>query len=420
MQKRQNLGAQFTAYRLLVAGRMWLLLLLGVSSGLPLVLTASTLQAWYTVAGVSTIGIGFLSLVGYPYLFKCVWAPLIDRFSLPFFGRRRGWIALFQIASSVVLVMMANISPKTQPILLAVMAFILAFLSASQDICLDAYRTEILSQDDRGVGNAFFVTGYRLGMLLAGSLALIMAAVLGWHATYLMMALFMALAVLVTIMSKEPRRLESAPMCMKQAIVAPLQEFFSRKQALFLLCFILLYKLGDAFALSLSSTFLLRGLGFSLVEVGAAMKTTSVVAVIVGGFIGGVLQVRLGLFKSLMLFGFFQAISNIGFMILALVGKQFGLMLLVISIDYLAGGMGAIVFLAFLMGLCHQRHTATQFALLSAVASIGRVIIGPVAGVLVHQLGWASFYFSTFVVGLIPLGLLYCLKEQFSDTKSIT
>lgn len=412
MQRHQPLTVKLAGYRLLFTPQMGLLLLLGIASGLPLVLTVSTLQAWYTVAGVSTLGIGFLTLVGYPYLLKCLWAPLLDRFALPWLGCRRGWIALFQLASSVVLVIMARISPCTHPILLAFVALVLAFFSASQDICLDAYRTEILSEQARGLGNAFFVTGYRLGVLLAGSVALIMAAILGWQVTYLMMALLMALAVLVTMISPEPARLESVPVHISQAVIAPLREFFIRKHVLLLLGFILLYKLGDAFSLSLSSTFLLRGLGFSLVQVGAAMKTTSVVAVIVGGFIGGILQVRWGLFKSLMLFGLLQAVSNIGFMILAIVGKHFGLMLSVISFEYLTGGMSSIVFLSFLMGLCHQRHTATQFALLSAVASIGRVVVGPIAGFLVHQLGWASFYFWTFVVALVPLGLLYCLRSD--------
>ena len=354
--------------RLLLSSRMLLLGAFGIASGLPLLLTAGTLQAWYTVAGVSTVGIGFLSMVGQPYLFKFLWAPLLDRFYPRFLGRRRSWICMLQIALAITFVFMACLNPDKTPIWLAMVALVVAFLSASQDICIDAYRAEILLADERSMGNAFFVTGYRIGMLLASSVALVFAALLGWHMLYLIMALIMVLAVGITLISKEPTLTESPPTTLRSAVIEPFREFIARRNAVLILVFIILYKLGDYCALTMTIPFLLRGLDFSLIEVGAIMKTVSIVAIIIGGFAGGLLQARLGLFKSLLLFGCLQAISNLGFMALAFIGKDVVAMIIVVAFENVCNGMAAIVFLAFLMSLCNQRYTATQFALFSALA----------------------------------------------------
>jgi PAT family beta-lactamase induction signal transducer AmpG len=391
---------------------MPLLFLLGISSGLPLALTASTLQAWYTVAGVSTLGIGFLSIVGQPYVFKFLWAPFLDRFQLPLLGRRRGWIAFFQVMIAVMLILIGGFHPEKNPILIAVFAFFIAFLSASQDVDIDAYRAEVLESQERGVGNAFFVTGYRIGLLLAGSLALIIAANMGWQTAYLIMGLIMLGSVFTTIASREPLLKEAPPKRLSDAIIEPFREFILRDNAMLLLCFIVLYKLSDAFSLSLSTTFLLRGMGFSLVELGVVMKTVSIGFTIIGAFIGGFTQARLGLFKSMMLFGLLQGISSLGFMLLSMIGNDLGTMIAVVGFEYACSAMGTTVFLGFLMGLCHQQYTATQFALLSAIASVGRVFVGPIAAIMVDQWGWTFFYFLAFIIALPSLLVLWFLRRD--------
>lgn len=398
--------------RLLLSPRMLLLGGFGVASGLPLVLTAGTLQAWYTVAGISTVGIGWLTMVGQPYLVKFLWAPFFDRFYPRFLGRRRGWICLLQIALAGALAWMACLHPEKTPIGLAMVALLVAFLSASQDICIDAYRAEILLPDERGVGSAFFVTGYRIGMLLASSIALVLAALLGWHTLYLIMALIMVSGIIITLLSQEPRLNQRPPTTLRQAVTEPFREFMTRNHAILWLLFIVLYKLGDAFALSLTNTFLLRGLDFSLIDVGAVMKTVSIASIVIGGFLGGLIQARFGLFRTLLLFAVLQAISNLGFVALGIIGKDYLAMIIVVAFENLCNGMSAIVFMACLMGLCNQRYTATQYALFSALYTVGRVFVGPVAGVTVENWGWVTFYLATFVVALLPIFVLWQLRHD--------
>jgi len=394
---------------------------LGFASGVPLALAGGTLQAWMAVEGVDLKTIGFFSLVGLPYAFKFFWAPLLDRYALPFLGRRRGWILVTQLALMILIVMLGFTSPKDTPWLVALFALLLTFTSASQDIVFDAYRTDVLREKERGLGAAVSVTGYRIAMLASGALALILAGPLGWRLTYLIMAGLMLIGTMATIFGPEPEETVRPPQSLKEAISGPLTEFFGRPSAWAFLALIILYKIGDAFAGSLTTAFLIRGPGFSIGEVGAINKGLGLMATIIGALYGGVMLARLGLYRSLMIFGILQAISNLSFMVLAYAGKVYSIMVAAVAFENLAGGMGTAAFVAFLMTLCDHRYTATQFALMSALASLGRIFVGPPSGYLSHEVGWVVFFFVTFLAALPGLALLYKMRrhilslEHFQD-----
>jgi MFS transporter, PAT family, beta-lactamase induction signal transducer AmpG len=398
-------------FRSLANNRIGTILLLGFASGLPLALTGGTLQAWMTVEGVDLGTIGIFTLVGLPYTLKFLWAPLLDRFVPPIFGRRRGWILIFQISLIALIATMSGFSPKNVPWVVASLAVMIAFMSASQDVVIDAYRTDILRERERGLGAGVFVTGYRVAMLVSGALALMFSELLGWRLTYLLMAGVMSLGVLATLFGPEPEEKIVPPRTLAEAVGGPLKEFFTRPGAWVFLALIVLYKLGDAFAGSLTTAFLIRGAEFSVGEVGAINKGMGMVATILGALFGGVVMARLGMFRSLLYFGILQAISNLSFMVLAYIGKNYTMMVFAVAFENLAGGMGTASFLGFLMALCNHRYTATQFALLSALASLGRVFVGPPSGYLAEFAGWSVFFFITFLVALPGLGLLWWMRE---------
>jgi PAT family beta-lactamase induction signal transducer AmpG len=402
--------------------RLAVILLLGFSSGLPLALTGGTLQAWMTVEGVDLSTIGIFTLVGLPYTWKFLWAPMMDRFVPPLLGRRRGWLLLTQLALAGLIAAMAFASPREDLGWLAVLAVAVAFMSASQDIVFDAYRTDVAKPEQRGLAAAFTVVGYRVAMLTSGAAALVLVAgsgfipALGWKNTYLLMAALMAIGALATLWGPEPDAAAPAPRTLEEAVWAPLKEFFSRPGAWVLLVLIVLYKLGDAFAGSLTTAFLLRGVGFSLDDVGYVNKGMGLAATIFGALFGGALMVRLGLYRALMIFGVLQAVSNLGFMALAASGKSWPLMLFAVGFENLCGGMGTAAFVALLMALCDHRFTATQYALLSALAAFGRVYVGPAAGYATDPkylgLSWSVFFFLTFLVALPGLLLLWWKREN--------
>lgn len=392
--------------------RVMAVLFLGFSSGLPLALSGGTLQAWLTVEGVDIKTIGLFTLVGLPYTLKFIWSPLLDRFVIPLFGRRRGWILVCQIILLSLIFSMSLVSPVKAPWVLAFLAFGLAFASASQDIVVDAYRTEVLREKERGFGAAVSVTGYRIAMLISGALALILSGSLGWQVTYMIMAGLMVVGMIAVWLGPEPEDPGIPPKSMKEAIGGPLIEFFSRDGAWILLVLIVLYKLGDAFAGSLTTSFLIRGVGFSVTEVGAINKGMGLAATILGALFGGALMTRLGLFRALLFFGVLQAVSNLSFMVLAMLGKNYAMMVFTIGFENLSGGMGTAAFVAFLMALCNHNFTATQFALLSALAALGRVFVGPASGVLVADFGWFLFFGVTFLAALPGLILLWIMRNN--------
>ncbi|NWF52122.1 MAG: MFS transporter [Nitrospirae bacterium] len=391
---------------------------LGFSSGIPLALIGGTLQAWLAVEGVDLRTIGIFSLVGLPYAIKFLWSPLMDRFIPPLLGRRRGWILISQIILLFGITLMAFSSPSKFPWILAILSMIVAFSSASQDIVIDAYRTDILEEKERGAGAAVFVMGYRIATLFSGALALIFSDQIGWQKTYLLMASAMVIGMISTLLGSEPDKGIVPPLTLKEAISGPLKEYFSRNSAIVFLFLIVLYKLGDAYAGTLTTAFLIKGIGFSVTDVGTINKGLGFISLISGAMFGGSLMVRLGLFRSLLHFGILQAASNLSFVVLALIGKSYGMLIFAIVFENLSGGMGTSAFVSLLMALCNHRYTATQYALLSSLTALGRIFIGPTSGFVVESVGWANYFFITTLTALPGLVLLWRLRNELSILKS--
>ena len=496
--------------------RLVVVTVLGFASGLPLALTGQAMQAWLSVDGVDVATIGFLSLVGLPYTFKFLWAPLMDRFDLPWLGRRRGWLVLSQLVLAGMLVLMAGTSPTSALRLFALLALATAFVSASQDVVIDAYRTDLLPAAERGLGASLSVMGYRLAMILSGGIALIwtdptQGGGWTWPEVYRVMAGVMVAAAVVSALllprlpqpdtpptlarndltgflavlaavaagyvltdqfggplaqallgpwlaggtlapALQQRWIDLLTLVMGMAVTFPLAawaarrarfetllnglaSYFSQSGAAAFLVFIVLYKLGDAFAGSLMTPFLLKTMAYSSAEVGVVNKLIGLWLTIGGALLGGALMLRLGLWRALMGFGVLQMVSNLGFWWLAVNGKGVlpgltipafdwgivklaaatpvdGGLLMVIAFENLSGGMGTAAFVAFLMGLCNQRFTATQFALLSAFASVGRVWVGPLAGVLAESIGWPRFFIVSTLLAAPALVMLWWLRAS--------
>jgi PAT family beta-lactamase induction signal transducer AmpG len=481
--------------------RLAAVLLLGFASGLPLALTGQALQAWLAIDGVNIATIGFFGLVGVPYTFKFLWAPLMDRFEPPWLGRRRGWVVLSQGGLALVLFVMASLSPSRQPMLFAQWAVLLAFLSASQDVVVDAYRADVLSDKaEHGLGASLHVFGYRLAMIVSGGIALIWADQWqSWPRVYALMGTIMGTTAALSLFLLPPVHSESKPLASSagreiagfvamlggvfagyylartvlilfgldpdggnhwiqllfvlaeiaaalplawwfarlvrfETLNASLVSYFAQPGAALFLLLIVLYKLGDAFAGSLTTAFLLKGLAFSQAEVGIANKIIGIWLTIFGAVVGGALMLRLRLYRALLLFGILQLISNLGFYLIAVLGKgAWGsvavppfdwivislreaasldfLLLTVVAAENITGGMGTVALVALLMALCNSRFTATHYALLSALAAVGRIYVSPVAGVLTESIGWQAFYLFSVFVALPGVVMVWWMKN---------
>ncbi|HAU5605964.1 muropeptide MFS transporter AmpG [Citrobacter koseri] len=397
--------------------RSAILLILGFASGLPLALTSGTLQAWMTVENIDLKTIGFFSLVGQAYVFKFLWSPVMDRYTPPFLGRRRGWLITTQILLLLAIAAMGFLEPGTQLRWMAALAVIIAFCSASQDIVFDAWKTDVLPAEERGTGAAISVLGYRLGMLVSGGLALWLAdRWLGWQGMYWLMAALLVPCIIATLLAPEPEDSIPVPKTLEQAVAAPLRDFFGRNNAWLILLLIVLYKLGDAFAMSLTTTFLIRGVGFDAGEVGVVNKTLGLLATIVGALYGGILMQRLSLFRALLIFGILQGVSNAGYWLLSVTDKHMFSMAAAVFFENLCGGMGTAAFVALLMTLCNKSFSATQFALLSALSAVGRVYVGPIAGWFVEAHGWPTFYLFSVAAAVPGLLLLLVCRQTLEHS----
>ena len=396
--------------------RIALMLPLGFVSGLPLALTSGTLQAWLTVAGMDLKTIGIFTLVGLPYSLKFLWAPLMDRITLPWLGRRRGWMLVTQMAVAAGLATMAIVGTESGPHWLGAIAVTVAFLSASLDIVFDAYRTDVLLPAERGFGAAVWVNGYRLALLLASAGALVLADHVGWRWTYLTLAGLMAAGAATIFLSPNPSAAGVPPKTLAEAVGLPLRELFSRPGIYGLLCLIVLYKIGDAIAGSLQTAFFIGGLGFTAGEVGY-VKGLGIAATLIGALAGGMVMAKAGMVRSLLLFGILQALSNLSFMLLAWIGKSYEALAASVVIENVTGGMGTAAFVALVMSLCDHRYTATQFALLSSLEALGRVFSGRPSAEAVSLVGWGWFFFLSFLLALPGCWLVWHYRRHLaSDT----
>ena len=395
--------------------KMLVMFLLGYSSGLPLMLTASSMMLWYYESGIAIKDIGLLSLVALPYTIKYLWSPVIDRFTIKGFSRRKGWIFTMQVALLFCVFALSFFSPATSPLTIAFIALLICFFSATQDIAINAYQTEILEEDERALGSSISILGYRIGMLVTGALLLILVQYFSnqWQMGILSMLPFFAIAFLGTFLAKEAS-IQNKPKTLYDAAILPFQDFFTRKTILIatvMLVIIIFYKFGDALAFSLNTVFF-SSLGFDKTTIAVSFKFNALIFTIIGAVIGGMLAKGFGIFRTFLAFSFLMACANLMYLWLALVGKSYTLMVASVAVEYLAGAMGTALLVAMIMSLVNKRFSATQFAVLSSIDSLGRVFVGPLAGNIQQFYGWPVLFFVSFIIGVIVSILIWLFRKQ--------
>jgi MFS transporter, PAT family, beta-lactamase induction signal transducer AmpG len=382
--------------------RMLICVFLGFSSGLPLFILLSLMQAWLAKSGLNVKALGLFALVMFPYTWKFLWSPLMDRYSFGPLGRRRGWMALTQGLLFLGIGAMGMLDPLTQVPLIAAAASAVAFLSASQDIVIDAYRREILPDNEQGLGGAIHVNAYKVAGMVPGALSLILADLMAWQPVFWITAAFMLPGLACTLLIAEPRVYGAPPRNMREAVVLPFKEFIARggwSGALLILGFIFLYKLGDSMATALATKFYLD-LGFSMTQIGAVAKTTGFWASIAGGIIGGIWMVRLGINRALWIFGAVQAVAILGFAWLAYAGANVILLALVIGFEAFGVGLGTAAFVSYIATTTDPRYTATQYALFTSLAAVPRTFVNSAVGFIVAETGWFLFFILCFLLAL--------------------
>ncbi len=409
--------------------RILFVLLMGVASGMPLLLTLSTLSYWLSTVGVDKTTIGLFALVGIPYSFKFVWAPIIDHARVPLLsrilGRRRSWLILIQACLATAIVVMGMTDPVTAPLTVAAAAVSVAFFSASQDIVIDAYRIEILRDEEQGAGAAVTQAGYRIGLLVSGAGAIALSDFIGWPTIFNMLAAVILASMIVALLAPEPPepvshapralradRFDAMRAWLKAAVIAPFADFMKHRGWLIILAFVLLYKFGDAIGGVMANPFY-RELGFSGVEIASITKVFGILATVVGTFAGGMLVARLGLFRALIIGGVLQAVTNLLFALLAVTGKDLTMLTVAIGADNFTGGLGSAAFVAYLSSLCNRAFTATQYALLTSLMAAGRTMLSSGGGWLADHMDWASFFLLTTLLAIPGLLLLFWLSRLY-------
>jgi len=397
-----------SSFRAIVNRRMLTCVFTGLASGMPLYLLIQLVPAWLRDSGVSLAEIGLFALVGLPYTWKFLWAPLMDRWQLPL-GLRRGWMLFAQLGLIVSIGSLGSIDPVSNTGLVATLAVIIAMFSATQDVAIDAYRRELLPDAELGLGNSIHVQAYRISSLVPGSLALVLADSLPWALVFWITAAFMAVGIAMSLMVSEPKREVLPALGLSEAVIAPFREYVQRRgwQSLLLaLTFMVLYKLGDNMATALATPFYLD-LGFSKTEIGLVAKHAALWPAIAGGLVGGVLMIRLGINRALWLFGLVQLLSILGFAYLASQGAILWLLAAVIGFEYLGVGLGTAAFTAFIARESSKTFAATQFALFTALAALPRSLANATTGVLVETVGWVEFFLLCAVLAIPGMLLLF-------------
>jgi PAT family beta-lactamase induction signal transducer AmpG len=405
-----------TLWQQLFNRRMAICIFTGFASGLPLYLLLNLVPAWLKTEGINIKTIGLFALIQFPYTWKFIWAPLLDRYVVPLLGRRRGWMLLTQVALLLVIATLGGFSPQTDMATIALFCTLLAFLSATQDIVLDAYRRELLSDQELGLGNSIHVNAYRIAGLVPGSLSLILSDSLPWSTVFMVTALFMLPGIAMTLLTQEPQR-AAPPKTLRDAVIEPFHEFISRqgwRSALLILAFLFFYKLGDSLCTALATPFYMD-MGFSKTQIGLIAKNAGLWPAVIGGLLGGLWMLKIGINRALWLFGVVQVLSIFGFAWLASLGHHADITALeitqlafVISLEAFGVGVGTAAFVAFIARTTHPAYTATQFALFTSLAAVPRTFVNASAGWLVEQLGWVSF-FGLCVLLAIP-GMFLLLK----------
>ncbi len=406
-----------TVREALLNPRMLICIFTGFVSGLPFLLLIHMLPAWLKDHEVSLTDIALFSLIGLPYVWKFLWAPIMDRYVPPFLGRRRGWMLITQVALFLVIGLMGSFSPRDALGTIALIALAVAFLSASQDIALDAFRREILPDEELGLGNSIHVTAYRVAVLVPGSLGLILADHLPWALVFWIVAAFMLLGTGMSIVVSEPKSELPPAAGFKEAVVGPFREYLNRRgwsQLLLVLSFLVLYKLGDSMATALSTPFYMD-LGFTKSDIGVVAKNAALWPSIIGGLFGGVLMLKLGINRALWLFGLVQLVSIFGFAILAEAGPVLWLLAAVIAFEYLGVGLGTAAFIAFIARETSKQYAATQLALFTALTAVPRTFVNATTGWIVESVGWTEFFLLCALLALPGMALLYWVAPWSGD-----
>ncbi|WP_293934620.1 AmpG family muropeptide MFS transporter [Iodobacter sp.] len=401
---------------LLFSRRMLICVFTGFASGLPLYILLNLVPAWLKSEGVNLKAIGFFALIQFPFTWKFIWAPLLDRYALPGLGRRRGWMLLTQVALLALIASFGLFNPKLDLWSIAYLAMALAFFSASQDIVLDAYRREILSDEELGLGTSVHVNAYRIASLIPGAFSLILADHLPWAQVFMITGLFMLPGIVMTLLVSEPQ-LVRPPKTLREAVVEPFYEFMTRhgwRNAIWILAFIFLYKLGDSMATALATPFYLE-MGFSKTEIGVIAKNAGLWPAVFGGIVGGVWMLKLGINRALWLFGVVQVLSILGFAWLATMGTDKIALASVIAFEALGVGLGTAAFTAFIARTTDPRYTATQFALFTSLAAVPRTFINASTGWLVEQMGWINFFFLCTALAIPGMLLLFKVAPWNSE-----
>lgn len=400
-----------SVWQALFSKKMLICCFTGFTSGMPLYVLVSLIPAWLREENVSLAAIGVLSIMQLPYTWKFIWAPAMDRYALPFvgLGLRRGWMLLTQVLLLLTIVQFGVLAPGGHPMwVVAVLSACIALFGATQDIQLDAYRRELLADNELGLGNSIHVNAYRVSGLVPGALSLWLGSILPWSLVFLITALFMLTGIVMTLCIKE-RSTPQRPHSLHDAIVFPFEEFFGRhgiKSAFAILAFMVLYKLGDNLATALSTPFYLD-MGFSLGEIALVAKNATLWPAIIGAMLGGIWMIKLGINRSLWIFGAVQVVTILGFYWLAVVGNNIYVLALVLSFEYLGVGMGTAAIVAYLASIAHPSYLATQIALLTALTAVPRLIASAVTGVVVEHIGWPHFFLVCFAVAIPGMLMLF-------------
>ncbi|WP_444845553.1 AmpG family muropeptide MFS transporter [Duganella caerulea] len=396
-------------WRTYLNGRTVSILFLGFSSGLPLYTLIYLMQAWLAKSGLNVKALGLFALVTFPYTFKFLWAPFMDRYAIGSLGRRRGWMALTQLALFLVIGGLGMLDPKQELTLIAGWVFLIAFLSASQDVVIDAYRREILAENEQGLGAAIIVNAYKAASLIPSALGLVLADSMSWQAVFWIVAAFMLPGFVCTLLAKEPAVYGAPPKNLQEAVVLPFREFVQRdgwNQALLIIAFVLLYKIGDSMATALSTKFFLD-IGFTTKQIGLAANATGWWAALAGGAVAGIWMIKLGINRALWVFGVMQALAILGFAWLARTGPDPLLLSAVFGFEAFASpGLGAAALVAFMSRATDPRYTATQYALFSSLAAVPRTFINSSVGYIVAETGWFWFFIVCFILAFPAMMML--------------
>ncbi len=401
--------------------RLWIVhLLLGFSSGIPLLLTGSTLQVWMTECKIDLKTIGAFALVGLPYNLKFLWSPFMDRYTLPFLTRRRGWMLLSQLVLALAIICLGCSNPLDSVLTTAILCILVSFVSASQDTLIDAYRRETLSVEQMGYGLSLYVAGYRVGMLVAGAFALLIADRyhLSWSLIYTIVACFLGLGIVGTLWAPENRdSVNAAPQTLKEAVFDPFVDFFSHRGVYWILAFLLLYKLGDNLSSAMTAPFVIQH-GFSKTEYAAAVKGVGLTSTLIGGFVGAWVLAKIGLNRSLWVFGILQALAILTLMGLALVEKNLVMLGVAIAAETFTAGMAVPAFGAFIAFLTNKKFTATQYALLNSLVAIPRTLASAPSGWIAAHLGWPGYFLFCALMAIPGMILLARLSPWDNSKKA--